>query len=494
MNNKNITTSILQQAREYIEHNKLKIQNFDRPYFHMSSPIGWINDPNGFSLYNDEYHLFYQHHPYQTKWNNMYWGHCKTTDFIQWQYLPIALAPDEDYDSFGCFSGSAIEHENQHILMYTGVRVEVDEYSETHEYQTQCIAFGDGINYKKLDNNPVIENDVLPEGSHKNHFRDPKIWKEDGMFYAVVASKGKDGSGQIALFSSMDLKEWSFLNILASSNYRYGVMWECPDFFTLDNKYIMLLSPQEMLEKELEFHNGNSTIYMLGEYNKNNYSFKEEHVATIDYGLDFYAPQTLETEDGRRIMIAWMHSWDNYLYQDECKWAGMMTIPRELHIVNNKLYQQPIKEIENYYANQKIYNNVVCDRELELDDICGRAIDLDIKIDKGNYEYLSIEFAKNNLYKTTLTYNRKENILIFNRYLSGIRKDCIYERKINVKDQSGEINIRILLDKYSVEIFVNNGEQVMTSLIFTPIEAEQIDFISEGPVRFSVTKYDIVVE
>lgn len=128
------------------------------PLFHLTPPVGWLNDPNGFSAYWGEYHLFYQYHPYSTSWGPMHWGHCKSRDLLRWEYLPAALAPDQPYDRDGCFSGSAAETlDGRHVLLYTGVRKQ-----EGREYQTQCAAVGDGLNYEKLPANPVITGAQLP--------------------------------------------------------------------------------------------------------------------------------------------------------------------------------------------------------------------------------------------------------------------------------------------------------------------------------------------
>ena len=201
-------SSILSKAQNYENEFINKINIEEKPLFHFSAPVGWINDPNGFSSFNKEYHLFYQYHPYSTNWGPMHWGHSKTKDFIKWDKLPIALAPDEKYDYKGCFSGSAIEADGKHILLYTGVSEEINEDGSNEVRQTQCIAIGDGINYEKMECNPVIPTSMLPEGSSLEDFRDPKIWKNGDKFYAVVGSRSEDGSGQILLYSSKELKDW----------------------------------------------------------------------------------------------------------------------------------------------------------------------------------------------------------------------------------------------------------------------------------------------
>ena len=163
----------------------------------------------------------------------MHWGHCVSKDFIKWEYLPCALAPDESYDKEGCFSGSAIEADGEHVLIYTGV---MDRYLDDgfHYYrQVQCMAKGDGIRYRKFAENPVITGESTPEGSSLEDFRDPKVWKEDDGFYLVVGSRAGDGSGQILMYRSEDLKQWEFVTILDKSENQYGKMWECPDFSLL---------------------------------------------------------------------------------------------------------------------------------------------------------------------------------------------------------------------------------------------------------------------
>ena len=164
----------LKQAREYEEKYISRISEEDRPAFHVTGGIGWINDPNGFSVYKGEYHLFFQYHPYSTQWGPMHWGHVKTKDFVKWERLPVAMAPDMPYDDKGCFSGSAIElPDGRQLLMYTGVYHQANEEGIVKDIQHQCIAVGDGVSYEKYENNPVIDGAMLPEGGDIHDFRDP---------------------------------------------------------------------------------------------------------------------------------------------------------------------------------------------------------------------------------------------------------------------------------------------------------------------------------
>ena len=210
----------LKKAREYEQKNITEEVNRQKPSFHVCAPIGWINDPNGFSVYKGEYHLFYQYYPYAKAWGPMYWGHSVSKDLVNWKYLPVALAPDKDYDHAGCFSGSALEYQGQHVLLYTGVEEKETEKGKQIR-QTQCLAIGDGIDYQKTEDNPVIYPKGLPEGSSLEDFRDPKIWQEGDTFFAVIGSRSSDGSGQIPVYTSKDLRSWSLVSILDKCENQY---------------------------------------------------------------------------------------------------------------------------------------------------------------------------------------------------------------------------------------------------------------------------------
>ena len=278
----NMISDILKKAREYEADYNSKSDLSKRPLFHVTGTVGWINDPNGFSVYKGEYHLFYQYHPYSLKWGPMHWGHLKSKDLIKWERLPVALAPDEEYDINGCFSGSAVETpDGKHLLMYTGVQ---------NEYQRQCIAVGDGSEYTKAPVNPVIKGDMLPKGSSEYDFRDPKIRIENGIYYAVVANKAADGSGAVYQFSSLNGNDWIFDKVVDASKNELGKMWECPDYFPFMDKRVLILSPQEM-EAGGEFKSGNNTMAIIGHENQEDI-FIRESIQTLDFGIDFYAPQT----------------------------------------------------------------------------------------------------------------------------------------------------------------------------------------------------------
>jgi len=256
----------VQRANDYIKENTHQVVQDYRPGYHYAADIGWINDPNGFSFFAGEYHLFYQYNPYSAAPKAIHWGHAKSKDLIHWETLPVALAPDCPYDLSGCFSGSAIEVDGQHVLIYTG-HLDPDPEDHSKIIQTQCIAIGDGITYTKLANNPILGSDALPAGALPQDFRDPKVWRKDDRYYMVVGSRNEDSSGQILLYRSTDVRAWEYVGELSRSENKLGKMWECPDLFQLDDQDILIMSPQ-FLERDGErYYNIHSVTYMIGKLN-----------------------------------------------------------------------------------------------------------------------------------------------------------------------------------------------------------------------------------
>lgn len=490
----------LRDARRYEEEKAISQE--DKPVFHLASRIGWMNDPNGFSYYKGKYHLFYQYYPYASKWGPMHWGHAVSEDLLHWTYLPAALAPDTQYDRDGCFSGSAeVLNDGSHLLMYTGVAREVQPDGTTREVQTQCLAVGDGMDYEKYPMNPVLTEKDLPEGGSRFDFRDPKIWREkDGTYRCVIGNCDEDHSGWILLYSSPDGFSWKYEAMLEKNENRFGKMWECPDFFELDGKHVLLTSPQDMLPEGFEYHNGNGTLCLIGEYDEESKQFHARHNQSIDYGIDFYATQTILTQDGRRVMIAWMQNWDTCsLHLVAPPWFGQMCLPRELSVKNGRLYQQPIRELEEHRSGRVEYRKVkITDGVISLEQIRGRMVDMEISLRPGDgnniYRKFALRFAQNDLYQTSVSFRPHESILKIDRKFSGSRRAVIHQRRSKVASEGGNLKFRIILDKFSAEIFINDGEQVMSVTLFTDLNAEGISFFADGAVEMDVIKYDLFAE
>lgn len=473
----------LARARDYVQSHGTQA---DKPQFHMTSPTGWFNDPNGLSLYGGEIHLFYQHYPYGPHWGDMHWGHCKTRDFIRWEQLPVALAPDMPYDKDGCFSGGAVAHDGQHILMYTGV-----VHGEGGTQQAQCVAIGDGMNYAKSPANPVIRPEQLPPTCNRAEFRDPKLWY-DGRFYALVGSRGTDDIGQVVLFASEDALDWQFVSVLARGRQGMGRVWECPDFFELDGEHVLLVSPQFMEASGTEFHNGNGTVAQIGGYDRETHQLVCQHEQAIDYGLDFYAPQTVLTEDGRRVMIGWLQSWDNNITPEGQPWSGIMSIPRVLTVLGGRLCQWPVQELDACRTDHVAHTCILQDGEVSLPSVSGRAFDMELTLQPQDCELLEIKFAMDAGHHTSLRIYPQLGHITFDRTYSGLKRDILCKRSMQVP--AGEaIRLRLVMDRNTVELFVNDGAYALSALVYTEVAAQGIAFAARGTAALDIDFYRLAL-
>lgn len=471
----------------------------ERPLFHLTPRTGWMNDPNGLSWYKGEYHLFYQYYPYDTVWGPMHWGHAATRDLIHWDYRPCALAPDSFPDrEGGCFSGGAAElPDGRHLLMYTGCRREKHADGTECDVQTQNLATGDGTDYQKYEGNPVLSELNLPAGASRVDFRDPKIWRDaDGSWKCVVANRAEDQTGQLLLFTSADAFHWSYKCTLAANHGRYGRMWECPDYFEMDGRSVILVSPQDMEADDQGFHAGNNSMCMIGSCREDG-SFREEKIQTLDAGIDFYATQTVLTPDGRRVMLGWMQNWDTVPYRlENAKWFGQVTIPRELTLRGGHLYQNPVRELEQYRCGRVEREHVRIDAQHPLTDpgLSGRALDLTLTIrPEADCRKVALRFAQGEKHYCEVVYRPGENTLTIDRSRSGAVRDVTNSRTAAVPDRGGELKLRLILDRYSAEIFVNDGESVMTMTCYADKKDDRVSVLACGSAEVNLTGYTLKI-
>ncbi len=295
------------------------------------------------------------------------------------------------------------------------------------------------------------------------------------------------------LYRSEDALHWQFVRVFAENHRRLGLMWECPDFFPLDGRHVLLASAQDMLPKDFEYHNGNGTFYLLGDFDEEREIFTPVCDHAADYGIDFYAPQTVLSPDGRRIMIGWMQNWDTCnLHTASVPWFGQMSLPRELSVRNGILYQQPVRELEAMRRGGLHFEDVtVKDGEVRLPGVEGRLADLEVEIEpgEGGYNRFAVRFAQNELYRTGVSFRPHESVLKVDRKFSGSRRAIIHQRRAKVRHENGRLKLRLILDRFSVEVFVNDGEQVLSATLYTELGAEGISFFADGAVKLRVTHY-----
>lgn len=340
MVSKELMREKIAKAQAAIEKSRGQVGNAPmRNRYHFMGEAGWINDPNGLVHFKGKYHFFYQHNPYSAFWGSMHWGHAVSDDLVHWEYLPIALAPSEDYDDCeegGCFSGSAIEHDGKLFLFYTSTMVR-----DGVSVQTQSVAWSwDGVEFEKYALNPVI----LPhEGVDSDQFRDPKVWKHGDSFYLICGAR-KEGRGLAIVYKSDNLLDWTLLNEINLGRGEWGSMWECPDFFPLGGRHVLTFSPISPT-----WH---TAVWFVGDFDYERGVFTPITYGDVDYGFDCYAPQSFLAPDGRRLCVCWANGWQWMpLWKDwgptyKEGWCGSFNLTREVRLENdNKLQFVPVREL-----------------------------------------------------------------------------------------------------------------------------------------------------
>ncbi|MEH7200544.1 glycoside hydrolase family 32 protein [Priestia megaterium] len=451
----------LQQAQEALDTAKEGVNNRYRLGYHIMAPANWINDPNGLVQYKGEYHVFYQHHPYDENWGPMHWGHVKSKDLVHWKHLPIALAPGDACDTDGCFSGSAVDNEGELTLIYTGHHY-MDKEKDLF-YQNQNLAVStDGVTFHKVAENPVI---TEPPTDSSHHFRDPKVWKHKDSWYMVVGNSTNENVGRVILYRSPDLRKWSYIGVLAQGNKKLGFMWECPDFFELDGKYVLMLSPQGIKKDGDLYNNLFQTGYLIGDYNYETNEFIHGSFNELDNGHDFYAVQTLLDEKGRRIAIGWMDMWESDMPTKEDGWCGALTLPREVTLgENDKVLMNPVeelnllREVEHTILTDVVSNSYLVEINEDL-------LEIKAVFDLTNCNAQSVGIRIRGI-------NQEETVLMYHLDKQALKLDCSKSGKVEdgvrntILRANQELSLRIFIDRSSIEVFANEGQATMTSRIY----------------------------
>ena len=411
---------------------------------HFKAPNCWINDPNGFIWYKGWYHLFYQCFPYSAHWGRMHWGHAVSKDLVNWEEKGIALFPSKTDDRSGCFSGSAIEYKDKMYIYYTGVNYTEEDpeninccINDTFTAAQLMITSEDGMKFDNITDKktviPPIEDKKIGD---KNHTRDPKVWRGKDAWYMVLGST-VDKNGRLLFYKSPDLKTWQYLNYCEKDGF--GWMWECPDFFEIDGKGVTIFSPMGF------FNDGNGydsvAVCMLSSFDENTGKMElSENYQLFDYGIDLYAPQSTTDKDGNRVVIAWARM-PEAVITEKGEWCGMMCIPRIVDVKNNHVYIRPHTNVKNSFVTK-----------------------------------LSAPKKSGYMLKTTLKNGESINVggYVIKRENDKITTDR--SKVFNVKGnyrliaETPVINdgyeLEIYVDEHLVEVFINNGEYVISNVVY----------------------------
>ncbi len=435
-----------------------------RPSYHFLPAANWMNDPNGVIQWHGRYHLFFQYNPDGAYHANMHWGHAVSDDLLHWQELPVAIAPTPNSpDQGGIFSGCVVNDQGRPTAFYTGVN---GDYS----VQVQCLARGnhDLTRWQKYADNPVIGT-VPAEMGQTRDFRDPFVFQHAGLWYMCLASHIVGVGGAVLLYRSANLTDWDYCGPLyVGESARSGWNFECPNFFPLGDKWVLLVSIQ--LEKSPGY-----TIYFVGRFEDERFIPEREGLYDAGYS---YASLCHADESGRWLVYSWLREGRSVDKQLAAGWSGVQAIPRVLSLdADKRLISAPVPELQSL---RRARQHFTTDELLALDDAVlptgGFALDIDATFDASAAPTCGIEVARapDGQEKTAVFYERGSGTLRIQRCYrqADSEIDSAPLGLPHALDADEPLQLRILLDGSVLEI-IANGRSRITSRIYPTDAANQ---------------------
>ena len=445
-----------------------------RPEIHFTPESNWVNDPNGMVYYNGTYHLFFQYNPNSSLWGPMHWGHATSKDLIHWNREQIAIYPD----SLGTiFSGSAVVDFNNTsgfgkngqpplVAIFTHHNEEGAKAGR-NDFQTQSIAYSiDEVKtWTKFDKNPVLKNPGIRD------FRDPKVmWYEPQKKWVMTLAT----LDRITFYSSPDLKNWKKESEFGSEAGAHGGVWECPDLFSLTDEkgkevwvLIVNLNPGGP-------NKGSATQYFTGNFDGKKFIASSTKIKWLDYGPDEYAGITWSNTGNRKIFLGWMSNWMYANVVPTEKWRNAMTFPRELKLktIGEDVFVMsvPVAELAIIQSKPIIAEDVLLSAKFDVNNKMGQVkfpCQLNLHLDEA--KDISIVLSNEVGNEVVIGYDNRAKQFFIDRTKSGktsFNKEFaarhIAPRFIN----DSKIDMTLIIDVSSVELFADKGLTVITSIFF----------------------------
>ena len=429
-----------------------------RPAYHFMPPSNWMNDPNGPIYYGGGYHLFYQHNPYGDTWGHMHWGHATSRDLVHWEHLPIALYPSHEAGEQHCFSGcAAVDGEGQVLLMYTSVGFERDGIRLPNQ---QWAALGDAdlLAWRKHPANPILSLPAHGGPPIEGDWRDPFIFAEQGRTFLVLGANLAE-SANVLLYEALDdtLTHWRFRNVLYRRPRPATRFLECPNFFKVDDKWVLLVSPYRNVE------------YVVGDFDLETLQFHPEQEGVLDAGRgpdpNFYASNILYDAGGRCVLLGWVRG-----FPPGRGWNGCLALPRLLSIgPDARPRQAPLPELQALRGTvQAIPGATISDSSIPIEGIFPPTLELELILRPGSATAAGIRLAGAGGAPITRVYTTGETLAV---------QDTIVPCAL----PAGEpLRLRLFLDHSVLEVFAGDGSVAVTRLVEIDASGVRIELFAEG--------------
>ena len=421
-------------ANNYIAISRNTVKNEYRLKYHMMPPIGWLNDPNGLIYFRGRYHLYYQFNPYASCPGKMCWGHFVSDDLISYVDDGVALKPD--IEDASAYSGGLIEHDGKINAFYT-LHIENGNGKSEEVYKATSsvgFCFDQGVK--------VFDNEYLPENISRTDFRDPCPVKVGDTYYVFVGGKDEVLNKGLIVVLKGKTPERLHYAFTIGPFYELGEMGECPSYFKVGDKDVIVVSGCNVPERGNDFKNINSSVFIVGNLDFENGKMQVDCIREIDKGDAFYAPQFIRGID-KPVMIGWLEMWERKYptHEKNHGWVGAFSIPREISLKDGEIYQTPVESLNGYLSDVPEGTVPKCaDISLKFNGEGALKIkgdDGEVVIGKDSGVYLDTNLT-NNMFGCVRRTNRSYD-------------DC---------------KVRILLDVSGIEVFVDGGREVISSRIY----------------------------
>ncbi len=527
-NGKAATVKILGLKKDALAVNLMKLSDtFDttntdyyRPSYHFTPLYGWMNDPNGMVYKDGEYHLYFQHNPYGSKWGNMHWGHAVSKDLIHWQHLDPAIARDPVGH---IFSGSSVVDKKNTAGYGKNAIIAIYTNNSANHDEVQCMAYStdNGRTFTKYEGNPV----VAPFDGLKD-FRDPKVfWFEKGKCWFMIVSADKE----MRLYKSKNLKKWDYVSAFGKDMGQQPCQYECPDFFQLpvngdenNMKWVMIMNINPGC-----IFGGSATEYFVGDFDGKNFTCDDPNdTKWLDYGKDHYATVTFSNTGDRVLAMTWMSNWQYANLTPFKQNRGANGLPRELSLYekNGKYYVQegPAAEVLALRKVTHELGNETVDGGKSLKGAAAGmdgAFEIEADVTPDANGIAGIEISNNKRERTLIYFDMKNRRIVTDRTESGLtdfgKRSVPHDielawdkqREAQAKLPAREVNsinykndfalatwaplslcddgkktyhVDVFVDKSSIELFVDGGRIAMTNLVFPVAPYENLKFYTKG--------------
>lgn len=461
-----------------------------KPGFHISPQSGLLNDPNGFSYFNGQWHVFYQSFPFGAVHGLKSWVHCVSDDLVSWENLGLALAPTGKYDSHGAYSGSALNVGDRLFLAYTGnVR---DKNWQRHSYQNG--AWLDQAGQITKCDQPLI----MPPAHVTEHFRDPQLLKHDGNYYILAGAQDRTSlNGQFSWFKSTDLTNWEDHGYLKQPWDDLGFMVECPNLVFVDGRPVLLFCPQGLPQQQLKYQNIYPNTYSVGtafNFEQGEFSADTASLTNLDEGFDVYASQAFNAPNGKTYLISWIGLPEIDYPTDQENWAHCLSLVKELHVKDGQLIQQPVAAQNSLQTStMDLTASPWQNNRQVLKKAASQQYQLDLKIgaEQQGCLLLAGNSAQDQGLRLEFDTGKQSQFTVDRGHVGTLFAEKYGTTRSCPLPAHQELNLKIFIDHSVCEIFVNGGKKVFTLRYFAPQRQTEIAFVGENELKYSGRYYEL---